>query len=169
MAFVVWCLCGGDDAFSHALLAFVTVLVIACPCALGLATPTAITVGIGKAASQGILIKNADALETACRVTAVVLDKTGTLTEGHPAVVHSMWCGDESYRSVLNSIELRSEHPLAQAVTAYLSDCDVQPVTDFRSLPGRGVAASCNGLQYYAGNRALMDEMGIAFSSKCCQ
>lgn len=166
VAFVVWCLCGGDDAFSHALLAFVTVLVIACPCALGLATPTAITVGIGKAASQGILIKNADALETACRVTAVVLDKTGTLTEGHPAVVHSMWCGDESYRSVLNSIELRSEHPLAQAVTAYLSDSDVQPVTDFRSLPGRGVAASCNGSQYYAGNRALMDEMGIAFSSE---
>ena len=160
VAFVVWMLVGGDEAFSHALLAFVTVLVIACPCALGLATPTAITVGIGKAASQGILIKNADALESACRVTAVVLDKTGTLTEGHPAVVHSLW-SDDSARAVLYGIESRSEHPLAQAVTAHLTDCDVVEVSDFTTLPGRGVQAVSAGVQYYVGNKRLMDEVGV--------
>ena len=160
VAFVVWMLVGGDEAFSHALLAFVTVLVIACPCALGLATPTAITVGIGKAASQGILIKNADALESACRVTAVVLDKTGTLTEGHPAVVHSLW-SDDSARAVLYGIESRSEHPLAQAVTAHLTDCDVVEVSNFTTLPGRGVQAVSAGVQYYVGNKRLMDEVGV--------
>lgn len=160
VAFVVWMLVGGDEAFSHALLAFVTVLVIACPCALGLATPTAITVGIGKAASQGILIKNADALESACRVTAVVLDKTGTLTEGHPAVVHSLW-SDDSARAVLYGIESRSEHPLAQAVTAHLTDCDVVEVSDFTTLPGKGVQAVSAGVQYYVGNKRLMDEVGV--------
>lgn len=160
VAFVVWMLVGGDEAFSHALLAFVTVLVIACPCALGLATPTAITVGIGKAASQGILIKNADALESACRVTAVVLDKTGTLTEGHPAVVHSLW-SDDSARAVLYGIESRSEHPLAQAVAAHLTDCDVVEVSDFTTLPGKGVQAVSAGVQYYVGNKRLMDEVGV--------
>lgn len=160
VAFVVWMLVGGDEAFSHALLAFVTVLVIACPCALGLATPTAITVGIGKAASQGILIKNADALESACRVTAVVLDKTGTLTEGHPAVVHSLW-SDDSARAVLYGIESRSEHPLAQAVMAHLTDCDVVEVSDFTTLPGKGVQAVSAGVQYYVGNKRLMDEVGV--------
>lgn len=160
VAFVVWMLVGGDEAFSHALLAFVTVLVIACPCALGLATPTAITVGIGKAASQGILIKSADALESACRVTAVVLDKTGTLTEGHPAVVHSLW-SDDSARAVLYGIESRSEHPLAQAVTAHLTDCDVVEVSDFTTLPGKGVQAVSAGVQYYVGNKRLMDEVGV--------
>lgn len=160
VAFVVWMLVGGDEAFSHALLAFVTVLVIACPCALGLATPTAITVGIGKAASQGILIKNADALESACRVTAVVLDKTGTLTEGRPAVVHSLW-SDDSARAVLYGIESRSEHPLAQAVTAHLTDCDVVEVSNFTTLPGRGVQAVSAGVQYYVGNKRLMDEVGV--------
>ena len=160
VAFVVWMLVGGDEAFSHALLAFVTVLVIACPCALGLATPTAITVGIGKAASQGILIKNADALESACRVTAVVLDKTGTLTEGHPAVVHSLW-SDDSARAVLYGIESRSEHPLAQAVTAHLTDCDVVEVSDFTTMPGKGVQAVSAGVQYYVGNKRLMDEVGV--------
>lgn len=162
-AFVVWMLLGGGDAFSHALLAFVTVLVIACPCALGLATPTAITVGIGKAASQGILIKNAEALETACRVTSVVLDKTGTLTQGHPAVVHEMWSGDEAVRSVLYSIESRSEHPLAQAVMAHLSGCQAVEVSDFSTLPGRGVLATSSGKNYYVGNRRLMEEVGVQF------
>lgn len=167
ISFVVWMLLGGDDAFSHALLAFVTVLVIACPCALGLATPTAITVGVGKAATQGILIKNADALESACRVTAVVVDKTGTLTEGHPAVVHALWCGDEDFaRAVLHGIELRSEHPLAQAVAEYLSGDGVASVSDFCSLPGRGVSAVSAGVQCYVGNRALMDEVGVIFPAE---
>lgn len=163
VAFVVWMLLGGDDAFSHALLAFVTVLVIACPCALGLATPTAITVGIGKAASEGILIKNADALERACYVTSVVLDKTGTLTQGHPAVVHEMWSGVDDARSVLYSIESHSEHPLAQAVTEHLKSCAAREITDFGSLPGRGVQAISGGKRYFAGNRHLMEEEGIVF------
>ncbi len=160
-AFIVWMLCGGDNAFSYALLAFVTVLVIACPCALGLATPTAITVGIGKAASQGVLIKNAEALENACRVTTVVLDKTGTLTEGHPVVTDSMWNGDDDSRCILRAIEAHSEHPLAIAVTEYLSECVDIPVDASETLPGKGVKAVVNNKTYYVGSRRLIEELDI--------
>ncbi|MBQ2980113.1 MAG: cadmium-translocating P-type ATPase [Bacteroidaceae bacterium] len=162
IAFVVWLLVGGEGAFSHALMAFVTVLVIACPCALGLATPTAITVGIGKAAQQGILIKNADALESACRVTAIVLDKTGTITEGRPAVVHSRWDDETVAKRVLYAVEKHSEHPLAQAIVAHLHIDEVCAVTDFESLPGRGVKASVDTVRYFIGNRRLLEELGIA-------
>lgn len=163
LAFAVWMLVGGSEAFSYALLAFVTVLVIACPCALGLATPTAITVGIGRAASQGILIKNADCLETARKVNAVILDKTGTLTEGRPQVVHSSWVGNESAdAALLYNLEIRSEHPLAEAIVSFLHDSPVVEVTDFRSLPGLGVAACMNGSVYYAGNEDLLKSRGIA-------
>lgn len=160
VAFVVWLLLGGIEDFSHALLAFVTVLVIACPCALGLATPTAITVGMGKAASQGILIKNADALEVACRVTTVVLDKTGTLTQGRPSVVHSMWYSNDERRDILHAIESHSEHPVAMAVTRYLAGMKMSKVTDFVSMPGKGVSAVCDGVKYFVGNRRLIDELG---------
>lgn len=161
VAFVVWMLVGGDEAFSHALLAFVTVLVIACPCALGLATPTAITVGIGKAAEQGVLIKNADALERACRVTSVVLDKTGTITQGTPSVVHTYWCDEALARRVLCDIETRSEHPLAQAVTSYLQDMVAGEITHFETLPGRGVTACIDGAKYYIGNSRLMAHLQL--------
>lgn len=164
VSFVLWMLLGGAGAFSHALLAFVTVLVIACPCALGLATPTAIAVGIGKAASQGILIKNVDGLERACRVTTVVLDKTGTLTEGHPAVTDCEWLGNDLQRKLLYAIELRSEHPLATAVVDYLQECDNVDIDSYEVLPGRGVKAVVDGETFLVGNLRLMQENNVTIS-----
>jgi cation transport ATPase len=114
---------------------------------LGLATPTAIAVGIGKAASQGVLIKNVDGLERACRVTTVVLDKTGTLTEGHPAVTDCEWLGNDLQRKLLYAIELRSEHPLATAVVDYLQESDNVDIDTYEVLPGRGVKAVVDGEQ----------------------
>ncbi|MBQ6939531.1 MAG: copper-translocating P-type ATPase, partial [Muribaculaceae bacterium] len=162
VAFVVWLLLGGEDAFSHAILAFVTILVIACPCALGLATPTAITVGMGRAAQQGILIKSAEALENTCRVTSVVLDKTGTITQGSPAVVHAHWCEETLAKQVLYDIESRSEHPLALAVIAMLDGRTAGEITQYESLPGYGVMACIGAERYYIGNDALMTLHGIA-------
>lgn len=164
VAFVVWMLLGGDDAFSHAILSFVTVLVIACPCALGLATPTAITVGIGKAAQQGILIKNADALERACHTTAIVLDKTGTITQGRPAVVKEQWLRND-YRDILFSIESFSEHPLALAVTTHLSSASLLEISQYTAIPGYGVSAMCDGVTYYVGNRRLLEQHNIPIVS----
>ncbi|MBO7317112.1 MAG: heavy metal translocating P-type ATPase, partial [Bacteroidales bacterium] len=161
VAFVVWMCVGGNDAFSHALLAFVTVLVVACPCALGLATPTAVTVGIGNAARHGILIKNAESLEAACRVTAVVLDKTGTITQGRPAVVRTHWCEEELAKQVLYDIEACSEHPLAQAIMAYMPDRVPGKVDDYETLPGMGVTAVIDGDSYYIGNNSLLEWKGI--------
>ena len=163
LAFVLWMAIGGTAAFSQALLAFVTVLVIACPCALGLATPTAIAVGMGRAASEGILIKNADSLETAHRLTTVVLDKTGTLTEGHPAVVDSCWSEYAGkYASIWMAMESRSEHPIAEAVTAFLSGAAPSRISAFEALPGRGVSAEVEGVAYWTGNEALLEEQHIA-------
>ncbi len=163
-AFAVWMLAGGNHAITHALLAFVTVLVIACPCALGLATPTAITVGIGKAAQHGILIKSAEALEKTCRTTAVVLDKTGTITQGSPAVVHTHWCEEALAKHVLYNIEIHSEHPLAQAIVSYLNNSTIEEITEYKAIPGRGVTASIKGERYYVGNTALLQEQGIAIN-----
>ena len=124
LSFVVWLLFGGDNGFVYGLLAMVTVLVIACPCALGLATPTAIMVGIGKGAEEGILIKDAESLEMAKQIDVVVLDKTGTITEGKPQVSNITWSLDALplHRDILYSIEYRSEHPLADAITAELKE-----------------------------------------------
>ena len=164
LSFLIWIVAGGENAFSYALLAFVTVLVIACPCALGLATPTAITVGIGQAASQGILIRNADCIETTRKVTAVILDKTGTLTEGRPQVVRSRWLrNDDSSAAALYNLEIRSEHPLAEAVLASLPGCPIQETTGFQSLSGLGVTARVNDMRYYAGNEELLKSRGISY------
>ena len=118
LSFILWMMLDSSEGFTHGLLALVTVLIIACPCALGLATPTAIMVGIGKGAERGILIKDAESLETAKRVNVVVLDKTGTVTEGHPVVQHVLWADDEAkaYAPVLLALEKMSEHPLAEAI-----------------------------------------------------
>ena len=118
LSFILWIVLAPAEGFTHGLLALVTVLIIACPCALGLATPTAIMVGIGKGAERGILIKDAESLETARKVNAVVLDKTGTVTEGHPAVQHILWLNEEAQQSapVLLALERQSEHPLAEAI-----------------------------------------------------
>ena len=159
---VVWVIFGGENSFTQGLLAMVTVLVIACPCALGLATPTAIMVGIGKGAESGILIKDAESLETARKVNAIVLDKTGTITEGKPEVVNSIWNdNNQSTSGILRAIELKSEHPLADAVAAYIESSDDVDVTGFQSLTGRGVKAVFNGEEWFVGNLKLMLENNI--------
>ena len=162
ITFIVWMLIGGDLAFTHALLTSITVLVIACPCALGLATPTAIMVGIGKGAEHNILIKDAESLELMYRVNAIVLDKTGTITEGKPVVTDIHWtpgAEDERYQSILLEIERRSEHPLADAVAQKFKEKVVNEisVSDFENQTGKGVTAKVGDKVYLVGNRALMD------------
>ena len=169
LAFAAWLLLASDNGFTHGILALVTVLIIACPCALGLATPTAIMVGIGKGAENGILIKNAESLEVAKQVNAVVLDKTGTLTEGHPQVTDAVWMGDEAQgKRILYSLEKMSEHPLAEAALAYLKNAKAFSenvkafqVERFGVLSGRGVEGIVDNKKYYAGNMTLLHEKGI--------
>lgn len=164
-AFVTWILLGGDNGFSQGLIALATVLVIACPCALGLATPTAIMVGIGKAAEKGILIKDAVSLELAKKVTAVVLDKTGTITEGKPKVTDSYWAKEEEYmKQVFYSIEKQSEHPLADAVVKHFEGTDHINIAHFESITGKGVKAAIEGNLYFVGNRKLLDENQISIA-----
>lgn len=166
VTFVVWMAIGGTAVLTSALLSAVSVLVIACPCALGLATPTALMVGIGKAAERHILIKDAYALENLCHVDTVVLDKTGTLTEGRPTVTNWLWLVPDSERpsaqAVLLAAERRSEHPLATAVVRALESESVQVMTaelsTFRSLTGRGLEVESGGATYWVGSRALAEE-----------
>ncbi|MDR2682614.1 MAG: heavy metal translocating P-type ATPase [Dysgonamonadaceae bacterium] len=162
VAFAAWVLLGGANGVTHGLLAFVTVVIIACPCALGLATPTAIMVGIGKAAEQGILIKDAESLEAAQKINAVALDKTGTITEGKPVVTTVVWAnGDSRYAPVLRSLEARSEHPLAEAIAQHLISVPEYTVTAFESLTGKGVKGTMDGQTYFAGNAQLLTENHI--------
>lgn len=156
LTFVLWLLIGGSSHFPMALLAAVSVLVIACPCALGLATPTALMVGIGKGAQNHILIKDAFALENMGKVDCVVLDKTGTLTEGKPAVETIFWTKKptETELSIFLSAEMKSEHPLAHALVEHLLKDNIQPVTldHFESIPGKGIEFTYAGQTYRAGN-----------------
>jgi len=160
VAFVAWNLLAAENGFTHGLLAMVTVLIIACPCALGLATPTALMVGIGKGAENGILIKDAESLEVARKVDTVVLDKTGTLTEGHPQVTDAIWLEEEA-KHILYSLEKSSEHPLAEAVVKYLKNIPGREVKDFGVLSGKGVEGYIEGKKYYAGNLTLLQEKAI--------
>ena len=160
VAFVAWNLLAAENGFTHGLLAMVTVLIIACPCALGLATPTALMVGIGKGAENGILIKDAESLEVARKVDTVVLDKTGTLTEGHPQVTDAIWLEEEA-KHILYSLEKSSEHPLAEAVVKYLKNIPGRDVKNFGVLSGKGVEGYIEGKKYYAGNLTLLQEKGI--------
>lgn len=165
VSFIVWLLLDGDNGFTHGLLAMVTVLIIACPCALGLATPTALMVGIGRAAKHGILIKDAESIETARTVDTVVLDKTGTITEGRPQVTSYMSI-DPDADAVFCSLERLSEHPLSKAVVNYLDGAPGVAVSDFHSIPGRGITGVHEGVTYYAGNRKLMTENGVTVNGK---
>ena len=160
LTFIVWLIFGGDNALTHALLAFVTVLVIACPCALGLATPTAIMVGVGKGAENGILIKDAESLELSQKVNAVVLDKTGTITEGKPQVTDEWWV-DESMKPILAALEKQSEHPLAEAVVKHFENENAVEISGFESITGKGVKGVAGGETYFAGNRKLLAENNI--------
>ena len=167
LSFILWILLAPTEGFSHGLLALVTVLIIACPCALGLATPTAIMVGIGKGAERGILIKDAESLETAKMVNAVVLDKTGTVTEGHPAVQHILWTDEKAKTSasILLALEKQSEHPLAEAILLneeLRMNNEELRVDGFESLTGQGVKGYYNNMCYYAGNRHLVEGKHIA-------
>ncbi|MBZ4192509.1 heavy metal translocating P-type ATPase [Niabella beijingensis] len=162
LTFILWMVLGGDNGVVQGLLAFVTVLVIACPCALGLATPTAIMVGVGKGAENGILIKDAESLELAKKINAIVLDKTGTITEGRPQVTDIVWQQEDAItRQLLHSIEKQSEHPLAEAVVRHLEGTQLLPVTGFESITGKGAKAVYNGQTWFAGNKKLLAEHGI--------
>ncbi len=162
LTFIIWMLVGGENGFTHGLLAMVTVLIIACPCALGLATPTAIMVGIGKGAERGILIKDAESIETAKKINTVLLDKTGTITEGKPVVSRLVWTtGKETSQSIFYSLESHSEHPLAEAITQHFKGTTLMEVETFENLTGKGVKGCVSGKTYYAGNRKWMEETGI--------
>lgn len=170
LAFILWQVFGGENALTQGLMAMITVLVIACPCALGLATPTAIMVGIGKGAQAGILIKDAESLELAHKVNAVILDKTGTITEGKPEVSSIKWFADVNayprFAEILLAIESQSEHPLADAIARKLKSENVVPVHvhHIESITGQGVKASLDGARYLAGNSRLLHEEGVAIS-----
>ena len=164
VVFVVWMIVVGNlaDAVSHA----VSVLVISCPCALGLATPTAIMVGTGRGAKEGILIKSAEALQTAHETTTVVLDKTGTITEGKPQVTDCIALSGfdpDEFLDIAVALEEKSEHPLAGAVVAYGDEHDAVPseAQDFATFPGRGISATVDGMTCLAGNAELLRENGI--------
>ena len=160
---IIWTIFGGDNGFTQGLMALVTVLVIACPCALGLATPTAIMVGVGKGAEMGILIKDAESLEQTKKIAAVVLDKTGTITEGKPLVTNEFWLAeDNELKQILYSIEKQSEHPLAEAVVKHLNAQTKKAVTDFESITGKGAKAIFEGETYFIGNKMLLEEKEIA-------
>jgi Cu2+-exporting ATPase len=156
----IWALAGH---WEQGLTAFVTVLVIACPCALGLATPTAIMVGVGKGAEQGILIKDAESLELARKVDTLILDKTGTITEGRPEVQMLTWFA-EGYEDLLFSIEKQSEHPLAEAITRHLEGNFLEEV-QIENLSGKGIMGRYLGAKYWVGNPELVQSKGIKFSS----
>lgn len=164
VTFVAWMAFGGMDYFSYAMLSSVSVLVIACPCALGLATPTALMVGIGKGASNHILVKDAVALEQMCKVNAVVFDKTGTLTEGHPTVTGWLWskAEDEDYKPILLAAEQKSEHPLAGAIVEALLSEKIEPaaISSFESITGKGIKVEVEDQIYWVGSHKLLITFG---------
>ncbi len=158
---------GFAQALSYGLVSFVGILVIACPCALGLATPTAIIVGVGKGAKEGILIKNATALERLGKVDVLVVDKTGTITKGKPefvSVQNFSAMKDEEVVAILASLESRSEHPIAHAVTlaATEKNLTIPLVSDFLAIKGRGVSGKIDGVEYYAGSVNFISELGLS-------
>lgn len=186
VAFILWIILGGENSFTHAMLAFITVLVIACPCALGLATPTAIMVGVGKGAEKGILIKDAESLETAMQLDAIVLDKTGTITQGKPKVNHLTWFNADAiqFSRLLYSIEKQSEHPLADAIVKYLEAYHSEKrknildqtdellptplLTDLyldgieiENVSGKGIKGKYKDEVYYIGNPKFIKEQNI--------
>lgn len=171
---LIWVAFGGEHAFTQGLLAMVTVLVIACPCALGLATPTAIMVGIGKGAEAGILIKDAEALEAGHQVNAIILDKTGTITQGKPEVTDLQWSVQvqdherDKLLAILLALEQQSEHPLADAISRFIKQKGLQPaaLTAFESLTGKGVKGNVESTTYYAGSHKLLTDAKVSADSE---
>jgi Cu+-exporting ATPase len=164
---------GPEPRFAHALVAAVSVLIIACPCALGLATPMSIMVAVGRGAHAGVLIRNAEALEMLAKVDTLVVDKTGTLTEGKPRVVHvsafpAIGLTDSALLSMAASLERLSEHPLARAIVSAAEEkhLPLSTANEFRAIPGRGVEGLIAGKRVVAGTANFMSEMGIAMSTE---
>lgn len=168
---VIWLISGAT--FEFAMSTAIAVLVISCPCALGLATPVAIMVGTGKGAENGILIKSGDALETAHQIDTVVLDKTGTITQGKPVVTDIICAAGKNadktqLLQIAGSLEKGSEHPLAEAIVNYCltNNISLEKVTDFNALFGKGIEGTMSGTHYYAGNEKMMEEKGISLSTE---
>lgn len=166
LSFFAWIIFGGENGLTQGLLAMITVLVIACPCALGLATPTAIMVGVGRGAENGILIKDAESLEQAKNINAIILDKTGTITEGRPEVTNIAWKNDANIQdlsSVLYSLESQSEHPLAEAITKYFQTENIHKIVPdyFESTTGAGISGAFYSKKYYAGSFKMLQEKQI--------
>ena len=171
IAGVIWLISGAT--FEFAMSTAIAVLVISCPCALGLATPVAIMVGTGKGAENGILIKSGDALETAHQIDTVVLDKTGTITQGKPVVTDIICAAGKNadktqLLQIAGSLEKGSEHPLAEAIVNYCvtNNISLEKVTDFNALFGKGIEGTVSGTHYYAGNEKMMEEKGISLSAE---
>ncbi|WP_392420153.1 heavy metal translocating P-type ATPase [Capnocytophaga canis] len=167
LTFILWVIFGSENQWIQGIISAVTVLIIACPCALGLATPTAIMVGVGKGAENGILIKDAESLETANKINAVILDKTGTITQGKPEVTDVLWLNnDNSAESILLSMEKQSEHPLAEAVALRLYSVTTVEISDFESITGKGAKAIFNDKMYFVGNQKLLLENHINIDAR---
>lgn len=159
---IIWIILGKDNGLIYGLLAAITVLVIACPCALGLATPTAIMVGVGKGAEKGILIKDAESLELSKKINAIILDKTGTITEGKPKVTDIKWISQQqNLPQILYSIEKQSEHPLADAIVNHLGNNTMLDGLKFESITGKGGQATYNNTTYLVGNLKLLNDHNI--------
>ncbi|SEJ71419.1 Cu2+-exporting ATPase [Dyadobacter koreensis] len=169
VTFILWMIFGGENALTQALLAAVSVLVIACPCALGLATPTAIMVGVGKGAENNILIRDAESLEKAHEVNAVILDKTGTLTQGHPQVTNWKWSSNISdhakHALAIKLLESRSEHPLASAVVGFVKENGNAKVENFKSVTGNGVRGIVDGNEYLIGTLSFLQKEKVTLDS----
>jgi Cu+-exporting ATPase len=166
VTFIAWAVLGPEPRFAHAIVNAVAVLIIACPCALGLATPMAIMVGTGRGAHAGVLIKNAEALETLEKVDTLVIDKTGTLTEGRPRVSSISSAGkvpDAEFLRLVASVERGSEHPLASAILAAAGEKGISlgEVREFQNYPGKGIVGSVEGRRIAIGNWLLLREQGI--------
>ncbi|PVY41309.1 heavy metal translocating P-type ATPase [Pontibacter virosus] len=172
LTFVAWIVFGGEAYLSQALVSMISVLVIACPCALGLATPTAIMVGVGKGAENGILIKDAQSLEDAYKANVILLDKTGTITLGKPSVTDVVWAkgveGQERLEQLFYSIEAKSEHPIAQAIYTYYKEQGIASLEPdyFNSVTGMGVEAAFSGEKFFAGNKKLLRQEGISIENQ---
>ncbi|MEJ8757052.1 heavy metal translocating P-type ATPase [Pontibacter sp. H259] len=175
LTLLAWIVFGGEAYLTEGFLSMISVLVIACPCALGLATPTAIMVGVGRGAENGILIKDAESLERAHEVNAVILDKTGTITLGKPTVTDVIWADDVQDTKQLEvyfySMEAQSEHPIAQAVYTYYKEAgsQVKQPNHFNSLTGLGIEADFNGKRYFAGNSKLLQQQSITIPDALAQ
>lgn len=166
LTFTIWLFIAPSLAFSHGIIAAISVLAIACPCALGLATPTAIMVGIGKAAQNNILIRDAQSLEQACKIDTMVFDKTGTLTEGRPTVEAIEWFeNDQKYRILLSAIEQYSNHPLAKSITQYIGlvDKDIK-IDTITEEPGKGLQATIDGSLFRVGSLEYLNQVGVNYN-----